>query len=850
MANPTKLASLSELIFFQWSIPSAPNPRLAAPIDSDDTTLTFTSAPKDKDGVVITAPFLMGVKNQDSYVETIYCPNGADGAGGLSATGCIRGIEVSGTDFTVGNTNFAASHGQDSAVFCNITAVAKSMMVEAMQGNIATGGAGITIGTEPGAGGETTTIYRTTTAGVKLGIFRWILGTGKTQYSNDGSVWVNIEDVSASNLVEVSATDTTPKYLEDALSAGVGVTLTTVNPGANEQVEIAADLTNGAINSHDTYTPAFLTGDTGAEALWNNWVVITDGSFRITVDGSAVNVDAIDFSAVTSMATVASTIQAALRTATSGSETVVWSTNKFIITSGDTTSSSAITVTTTSTGTVGTDISGAGASDWMDADTGNGVVTDAVVDKTADSGKIVKLSSDGLFNATFVPPVSASAPTGENFAQGEVGYIRPDGSAYKSLRSAGDFTTILSGSYSPFYTGNISEDVNVVFFPRTSTYIGGAVITVTGATAAVGAISEVGSFATSSWSATKIDTTKFVVAYKLNSDSKLYAAVCTVAGTTVTWGTPVKLYDVETVVNYSIDVAKLDTDKFIVSFRNTASNDAMAVACTVSGTTITGGVVKQVEATTMILHTLIVGMDTDIAIMFYDDGTNITSAHLSVSGTTITAGTPTDLYISGGINNEVGSRAIRIDKYTAMLCSVGTAPYNFECSVVTFVEGSSGLGKGDSYAPIPGAQYSAISELSNGRIAVMTKEQSLYVYKYGLNAFTPEYIEHGITGAASVFTGKMSVGKLSETKNKYILMGHDGAGIECSVYQDTGEETIGVAKEAITSPAEGDFVLIGEATTTGLTAGQSYYAGDAGAVATSGTRRLGVAKSATKLILN
>ncbi len=68
------------------------------------------------------------------------------------------------------------------------------MMVEAMQGNIATGGAGITIGTEPGAGGETTTIYRTTTAGVKLGIFRWILGTGKTQYSNDGSVWVNIED--------------------------------------------------------------------------------------------------------------------------------------------------------------------------------------------------------------------------------------------------------------------------------------------------------------------------------------------------------------------------------------------------------------------------------------------------------------------------------------------------------------------------------------------------------------------------------------------------------------------------------------------------------------------------------
>jgi hypothetical protein len=63
MANPTKLPTLAELVYFQWSIPSAPNPRLAAPIDSDDTTLTFTSAPKDKDGAVIHCTFLMGVKN-------------------------------------------------------------------------------------------------------------------------------------------------------------------------------------------------------------------------------------------------------------------------------------------------------------------------------------------------------------------------------------------------------------------------------------------------------------------------------------------------------------------------------------------------------------------------------------------------------------------------------------------------------------------------------------------------------------------------------------------------------------------------------------------------------------------
>lgn len=156
------------------------------------------------------------------------------------------------------------------------------------------------------------------------------------------------------------------------------------------------------ITTHSIYTPAFLTGGSSAEGTFSNWLAVLDGSFRITVDGSSYNVDGIDFTGVTSMNDVASYIQTALRAATSGAETVVWSTDHFVITSGDTTSSSAISVTTTSTGTVGTDISGAGASDWMDCDTGNGVVTNAVLDKSADSGKIVVLDSNGVIAATFL----------------------------------------------------------------------------------------------------------------------------------------------------------------------------------------------------------------------------------------------------------------------------------------------------------------------------------------------------------------------------------------------------------------------------------------------------------------
>lgn len=128
------------------------------------------------------------------------------------------------------------------------------------------------------------------------------------------------------------------------------------------------------------YTPAYLTGGTNAQGTFGTWAAVSDGSFRITIDGTAYNVDAIDFTGDASMNDVADTIQDAIRTATSSTETVVWDTDHFIISSADNTSSSEVTVTETSTGTVGTDISGAGANDWMDSDTGNGTATAKVQD--------------------------------------------------------------------------------------------------------------------------------------------------------------------------------------------------------------------------------------------------------------------------------------------------------------------------------------------------------------------------------------------------------------------------------------------------------------------------------------
>ena len=129
-----------------------------------------------------------------------------------------------------------------------------------------------------------------------------------------------------------------------------------------------ADILRGFFNlvANVPATPsnALLTGGTSATSVVGTWTVVTDGEFTITIDGIAYDITEIDFTGAADMDAIAAIIQIAIRAATGNShETCVWSTNKFIITSVNTTSSSAVSVLETSTGTVGTDISGAGASD-------------------------------------------------------------------------------------------------------------------------------------------------------------------------------------------------------------------------------------------------------------------------------------------------------------------------------------------------------------------------------------------------------------------------------------------------------------------------------------------------------
>jgi len=115
----------------------------------------------------------------------------------------------------------------------------------------------------------------------------------------------------------------------------------------------------------DVSTAGKLTGGTGVTTTIGTWTAVSDGRFKVAIDGSAATeVGPVDFSSgVTTMANVASKIQAAIRAIASGGFTLATvafdAVNTcFVITSGTTGALSAVSLLTAPTS--GTNIGATG----------------------------------------------------------------------------------------------------------------------------------------------------------------------------------------------------------------------------------------------------------------------------------------------------------------------------------------------------------------------------------------------------------------------------------------------------------------------------------------------------------
>jgi len=203
----------------------------------------------------------------------------------------------------------------------------------------------------------------------------------------EGGAW----GVSSASTV-ADASESVAGKIELGTVAEQGTKTTTGSTGAALVPQI-----KNIFSTHATYTPAYLTGGSGALAVAATWASLAStGKFKIEINGTDYDDVNPNFTGDASMADVAASIQTALRTATSSTETVAWSTNHFVFTSASTASTSI--VKPCESPSTGTDISGAGGTTYMDADyKAPSVQTAPVLDKTADVSKIPILPAAGIF---------------------------------------------------------------------------------------------------------------------------------------------------------------------------------------------------------------------------------------------------------------------------------------------------------------------------------------------------------------------------------------------------------------------------------------------------------------------
>lgn len=283
MSDATKLPTSSELQFFYW----ADKPKLTVGLtdDSDDTTLYWSTPPRNRSGAIIDGGFLVGATNKAGKTERIWVPVGAVSDDGLSAVGCVRGIDPNGLDYTVGDDNFILTVDGGSPLTCVIAAQAGELLRAAIQGIIATGGSGIILGTDADG---TVTLYRSTGVGTYVGFLRWNTSNDKTEYSNDGSAWNTFDNVTASNLVVVTNSDTTPGNLQNKTASGTGITRTVLNPGGNEQLEFSVNGTLANLISDVTATATEIN-----QALDGISANVTAANLNTLTGGPSSNADAL-----------------------------------------------------------------------------------------------------------------------------------------------------------------------------------------------------------------------------------------------------------------------------------------------------------------------------------------------------------------------------------------------------------------------------------------------------------------------------------------------------------------------------------------------------------------------------
>lgn len=356
------------------------------------------------------------------------------------------------------------------------------------------------------------------------------------------------------------------------------------------------------------------------------WAAITNGSFRCTIDGTAYNFDAINFTGCTTMELVAAAIQTKVRAITGGQETVTWVTDHFVITSGTTGTTSTVSVLSTSTGTVGTDISGAGSPTYMNGTAGTTSIG-------TESGLLV--DSAGIY-------ISLDTTPGLEFHGNALRVkIKSSGGIVRDANGLSVDMSIVKG-YDTITAGESLAASNLLKFINESGT--GKLKKIIGLPAEMTpAIADLSTEIEVAW----LTSNLIVILYWVNEVS-IAVQAGTITNNVLTLGSAVSVNVGNTVRDFCL--RKVDTTRFIVGYRKTdtgPSNAARVRIGSVSGTTITLGSDNDIETNSSTSNTNRMGMSlvnlgsTDKwAFIYFKDAAGSRAVVLNLSGTSLaSAGT-------------------------------------------------------------------------------------------------------------------------------------------------------------------------------------------------------------------
>jgi hypothetical protein len=150
-------------------------------------------------------------------------------------------------------------------------------------------------------------------------------------------------------------------------------------------------------------------------------------------------------------------------------------------------------------------------------------------------------------------------------------------------------------------------------------------------------------------SVTRVSDTQAVVAYSDTNGAK--ARVMTISGgVTISFGTALSLPNTWVSVNAKPIVTAINTTQCIIAYQAVTTNYTQAVIVTISGTTLTAGTPTVVGTAAGEYSGLAVISSTSVLLTYLDATSTYKAVVLSISGTTITANTPASIMVAYGVS--------------------------------------------------------------------------------------------------------------------------------------------------------------------------------------------------------